>query len=382
MYTLVLNAGSSSLRYTLFNSTNKPIYKGHVDAIGLKNCHFRRYLDNGIEKTSKMFAKNHEEAISYALKRLISDKAIQDLKEIKKVGHRVVHGGEEFTKPTLLISSVIKKLKKLSELAPLHNPANVAAVLASRSLLPKAKHYAVFDTAFHSTLPQKAFLYGLPFRLYKKEHIRRYGFHGTSHNYVAKQAARLLKKPSAKLITCHLGNGVSLTAVKNGKSVDTSMGFTPLEGPIMGTRSGTIDPAIIFHLAKKRPLEKIHHLLEKESGFLGMSEISSDIRKLRANPKAAGTTRTYDLLSYQLAKLICSYFAPLGGLPDAIVFTAGIGEHAFYIRKLVCEYLRPFGVNISEKANKDNSTEISTQSSKIRILIIKTDEELEIAKSI
>jgi len=381
MPTLILNAGSSSLRFALFDDKQNQLYKGHIDAIGQLHCKFRRYLDNGKEKRRLLRAKDHNAAIAYALKRLRKDKVITDPKEIKKVGHRVVHGGEHFTEPTKLTALTIRKLRKLNKLAPLHNPANLEAVKASKKLLKKAKHYAIFDTAFHATLPQKAFLYGLPYELYKKEGIRRYGFHGTSHKYVAKQAQKLLKKPSAKVITCHMGNGVSLAAISGKVCLDTSMGFTPLEGPMMGTRSGSIDPAIIFHLTQKKSPEKIHQMLEKESGFKGLSQISSDIRKLYARPKSPGTLRTFETFSYQMAKLITSYFTPLG-LPDAIIFTAGIGQHAFYLRKQICDYLKPFGVVLDPRKNHTNATIISTPKSKIKVLVIPTNEELQMAREI
>ena len=381
MSTLVINAGSSSLRFVLFDAKLKSLYKGHIDAIGQKHCQFRRYFQDGKEQRKNIKSKDHKEAIQFALKKLQEDGAIQDLKEIKKVAHRVVHGGESFIKPTKLNTLSLRKLKKLSPLAPLHNPANLTAIKASRSALKKAQHYAVFDTAFHATLPEHAYLYGLPYSLYKKQGIRRYGFHGTSHKFVANQASKFLKKKSAKIITCHMGNGVSLAAIKNGICLDTSMGFTPLEGPMMGTRSGSMDPAIVFHLAKKKQnLEKVHHLLEKESGFKGLSEISSDVRKLWARPKSKGTLRTFATFSYQMAKLIMSYHATLSGQPDAIVFTAGIGEHAHYLRKQICEQIP--GVKINSKANLANATLISTATSKIKVLVIPTNEELQMAREI
>ncbi len=331
---LTPNAGSSSLRFALFSDALKPLHEGHIDRV-----------------------KDHSKAVKQALE------AVKKTgnHNITKVAHRVVHGGDSFCKPTLLNAKVFKKLEGLTALAPQHNPVNLLAIHAAQKLLPKAKHYALFDTAFHSTLPEHAFLYGLPYSLYQKERIRRYGFHGTSHQYVAREAAKLLKKKSPKLVTCHLGNGVSITAIAKGKSLDTSMGFTPLEGPAMGTRSGTIDPAIIFHLAKKKPLAKVQHLLEKESGFLGLSGISSDIRDLWAKPKDPRTKRTFDVFSYQVAKLISSYFVPLQGLPDAVVFTGGIGENAFYLRKQIMNHLKAF---------------------KLKALVISTNESLEMARQI
>lgn len=341
MSTLVINAGSSSLRFALFDG-EKELNRGHIDRI-----------------------KSHEEAMRSVLKILKDQK-------IDKVGHRVVHGGEKFTKPTKINFLNLRQLEKLSDLAPLHNPANIACIQAARKVLPRAAHYAVFDTAFHSTLPEKAFLYGLPYKLYKKEGIRRYGFHGTSHEYIAGE----LKKYK-KIISCHIGNGVSVTAIQNGKSVDTSMGFTPLEGPIMGTRSGTIDPAIIFHLAKNRSLTEIEKILEHESGFKGLSEISSDIRDLWAKPKSAGTLRVFDVFSYQMAKIILGMYA--NGQPAAISFTAGIGENAFYLRSRICKYLN---IDLDEKANMANAHEISSKKSAIKVFVIKTNEELQIARKI
>lgn len=382
MAILILNAGSSSLRFALFDGKLKQLYKGHIDAIGQKHCHFRRYLDDGTEEKNSVKAKNHQEALDYGLKRLQLDGAIKEFKEITKVGHRVVHGGESFKKATKLTPRVIAEIKKLSALAPLHNPANISAIEASKKLLPKAKHTALFDTAFHQTLPPRAFLYGLPYSLYQKKKIRRYGFHGTSHQYVAQEAIKILDNKHASLITCHIGNGVSLCAIKDGISLDTSMGFTPLEGPLMGTRSGTIDPAIIFHLLEKKSPEDVHHLLEHESGFKGLSELGSDVRTLWANKRSPGTRRTFDVFSYQMAKIIYSYFAALGGPPDALVFTAGIGENAFYLREQICAYFKSFGLKLDPKANKKNAVQISHRNSFLPVFVIPTNEELQMAKQL
>jgi acetate kinase len=392
---LTINAGSSSLRFVLFEATKassktlKQIYSGHIDAIGQKHCQFRRYCEDGSEQGSKLKAKNHEEAIEFALKKLQESKVIENLNDISKVAHRVVHGGEQFTKPTTLTPKLIRQLKKLSPLAPLHNPANLAAIKACQAKLKKAKHVAIFDTAFHATLPQKAYLYGLPYKLYTKQHIRRYGFHGTSHKYVANEAKAILRKarkPYSKLITCHIGNGVSLAAIKKGICLDTTMGFTPLEGPLMGTRSGSFDPAILFHLLGKKPsqkqLEKTRNLLEKESGFKGMSEISSDVRDLWAQPKSKGTRRTFELFSYQMAKYITSFFTPLGGLTNAIIFTAGTGENAFYLRKEICDQLKAFGLKLDSKANQKNAEIISKPNSTIQVLVIPTNEALQMAREL
>lgn len=373
MSILVLNAGSSSLRFTLFDDGLKELYKGHVDGIAQKTCNF-----NG----TPLRIRNHKAAIRFALKKMVEDKIITGVKDIKKVAHRVVHGGEKYTKPTKLNPTILKDLEDLSSLAPLHNPANILTIRASQKALPHAAHFAIFDTAFHSTLPEKNFLYGLPYSFYKKDAIRRYGFHGTSHKYVSREAARLLKKPQAKLITCHMGNGVSLAAIANGVSVDTTMGFTPLEGPIMGTRSGSIDPGLLFHLLHKTKPAKLEQILQHESGFKGISEIGSDIRQLWAKPKATGTLRTFDLFCHQMAKLIMSLSVSLGGLPDAIVFTAGIGENAFYLRAQIAAALKPFGVRMNTIANKRNSTVISDKKSTVKLLVIPTNEELQMAQEI
>jgi acetate kinase len=373
MPTLIINAGSSSLRLALFDKDLEQTFEIHTDRV-----------------------KNHNQAIKTALAKLPIE-----LKEIKKVAHRVVHGGEKFTKPTLLTKSgklnpkIIKELEALSPLAPLHNPANLEAIKASHKLLTKAKHYAIFDTAFHANMPEEAYLYGLPYQLYKKHGIRRYGFHGTSHKFVAEETCRILKKPQARIISCHIGNGVSLAAIRGKTCLDTSMGFTPLEGPMMGTRSGSIDPAIIFHLAQKSPgkpamkLEKIQHMLQHESGFLGLSENSSDIRDLWAKPKSPGTLRTFKTFGYQMAKIITSYLPILGGHADALVFTAGIGENAWYLRKEICDHLKPLDIRICNRRNKakiegkkPEDPVISNQYTKTKILVLQANEELQMAREI
>lgn len=381
MSILIFNAGSSSLRFSVFNTKLQKIYKGHIDAIGQKHCSFRHYLNEG-EEQMPIKAKSHKAAIHYVLNALTQHGIIKDLSAIKKVGHRVVHGGEYFSKPLRVSRKNLKELNALSSLAPLHNPANIEVIKVCLKALPHAAHIAVFDTSFHKTLPAKAFLYGLPYSLYEEEHLRRYGFHGTSHKYVSEQAQRILKKPQAKLLSCHIGNGVSIAAIRAGVCLDTSMGYTPLEGPLMGTRSGTVDPGLVLELVKKRGLKKTEELLQKESGFKGLSGLGSDVRTLWAQPKSTGTLRTFEVFSYQMAKLLCSYFAPLGGFPDALVFTAGIGENAYYLRKQILDYLKPFGFVLDEKANKKNALLISAKNSKIKALVIPTEEELQIAKEL
>ena len=384
MSILVLNAGSSSLRFTLFDDKLRPLYRGHADALGQKQSSFRFQLGKDPEKQEPVHLKTHQEALRHMLKKLKE----QGLDSIQKVAHRVVHGGEKFKKATPITATVLKEIERLSPFAPLHNPANLTGILAAQKALPKAKHYAIFDTAFHQSLPEHAFLYGLPYSLYKKQGLRRYGFHGTSHKFIASETAKLLKKRHLRLITCHLGNGVSLTAIENGLSKDTTMGFTPLEGPMMGTRSGSIDPALVLHLVqnasflKKSSLEKVHHLLEKESGFLGVSEISADIRDLWAKPKAAGTQRTFAIFSYQIAQHIAKLLPALSNTPHAIVFTAGIGTYAYYLRTQICEYLEFLGVRLNKRANEENQICISAKNSKIKILVLPTNEELQMAREV
>jgi len=343
MKILVINSGSSSIKYKLFEMPKeKLISKGIIEHIG--------------EKGSKI--KDHYTGLKIILSKI---------KEISAVGHRVVHGAENFKKPILINYSVIQKIKQCSTIAPLHNPANLAGILACKKLLPKVKQVAVFDTAFHQTIPKYAYIYGLPYKYYKKWGIRKYGFHGTSHEYVAQEAARKLKKPikGLKIITCHLGNGASITAIDKGKSIDTSMGFTPLEGLLMGTRCGDIDPALITYIMRKEKLKisQIDDILNKESGLKGVSGISNDMRILEEEAKK-GNQRAklaIDIFIYRIKKYIGAYLAILQGV-DAIVFTAGIGENQKRIRKKICQGL------------------FSSLKKKPKILVIPTDEELMIAR--
>lgn len=385
MKILVLNSGSSSLKYKLFDMiTEKPLLAGHVDGIGLDRCALK--LDFNHEHEEKhILIKDQVDAVMIALKSLKEKRVINDYHEINAIGHRVVHGGEHYSNPTIINEKVIKTIKKLFELAPLHNPPNLAGILACKKMLPKIPQIAVFDTAFHQSLPEEAYLYGLPYELYKKNKIRKYGFHGTSHKYVAHQAIRLLDKKESKIITCHLGNGASLSAVKNGKSIETSMGFTPLEGLIMGTRTGSMDPAIPLFLVNNKMFKanELENYLNKKSGLLGISGLTSDIRDLR---KAAlkGNKRAklaIEMFNYRTAFYIGGYIALLGGL-DALVFTAGIGEGAWFVRKGICKYFEHLGIKINEKANKRNDMIISSPSSKVKTYVIPTNEELQIAKEV
>jgi acetate kinase len=379
MKILVVNAGSSSLKFQLIDSNKKfkALYKGIVDGIGRKSC----FVDANA-KSKKIFykklIKNHEQAVKEALK-IIGDE------KIDAIGHRVVHGGEKYHDATRITPQVKKTIKNLIELAPLHNPPNLEGINACEKLLKGVPNIAIFDTAFHQTIPEKAFHYALPEKFYKKYKVRKYGFHGTSHKYVSNETYKLLRSLNKKIITCHLGNGSSLSAVKNGKCIETSMGFTPLEGVPMGTRSGSIDPAIVFYLMEKEKIntDKIDHILNNESGILGVSGISSDIRDIRikAKKKNKKALFTLDLLAYKIALHIGAYAAALDGV-SAITFTAGIGQNAWYLRRDICKYLKYLGVKLDPKKNRKNEKIISEKSSKVKIFVIKTNEGLQIAREV
>jgi len=379
---LVFNSGSSSLKFQLIDSeTENALIKGIFDSINSQKC-FLEIFAHGQTIKKNIFVKNHEEAVSLALKSLISFKIISSLEEISLIGHRIVHGGEKFSKAVFVDEEVINEIKKFSEIAPLHNPANLAGIVACKKILPKKKQVAVFDTAFHHSIPKMAFLYGIPYELYEKYGIRKYGFHGISNQYVSRKAAEFLEKESHEMIVCHLGNGSSITAIKDGESVDTSMGFTPLDGLIMGTRSGEIDPEIVLFLIKKHySLEQLENILNKKSGLQGITGVSGDVRDLREASLSGNRMAqlALDMLAYRITLFIGSYITILHGL-DALVFTGGIGENAWYIRKKVCEALEFAGLKLDSEKNKKNQTEISTQDSKIKVLVIPTNEELEIAK--
>ncbi|WP_033166831.1 acetate kinase [Clostridium sp. KNHs205] len=389
MKILVVNCGSSSLKYQLIDSvTEKALAVGICERIGIDGRLV--HTPAGGEKI-KMDAdmKDHEAAIKYVLDALTNSEygVIKSLDEIGAVGHRVVHGGEKFASSTVITEEVIAGIEECNDLAPLHNPANLIGIRACQNLIPGVPMVAVFDTAFHQTMPQKAYLYGLPYEYYSNYKIRRYGFHGTSHSFVAKRAVQLLglDPNNSKVIVCHLGNGSSVTAVLNGKSVDTSMGLTPLEGLIMGTRSGSIDPAIIEYLMNKEnmTLEQVMEVLNKKSGVLGLSGISSDFRDLE-DATALGNEKAIlavDVFNYHVAKTIGSYVAAMNGV-DAIVFTAGLGENDKAVRKGTISYLGYLGVTLNEENNNTRGKEIelSTPESKVKVYIIPTNEELAIAR--
>ncbi len=389
MKILVINAGSSSLKYQLFNMTKKEVMaKGLCERIGLNGSQLKHIANSNDEIIIKEEMPTHADSIRMVIEALLNDKygVIKSMNEIKAVGHRVVHGGEEFSESVIINDDVMDSIRKCIDLAPLHNPANIIGIEACKKAMPDVPMTAVFDTAFHQTLPPYAYLYAIPYQLYEKYKIRKYGFHGTSHRYVSERAAELLNKPIEELniITCHLGNGSSITAVKGGKSIDTSMGFTPLAGLVMGTRSGMIDPAIVPFLMEQEglSLKEITNLLNKESGVLGISGVSSDFRDLddAVNNGNKRAKLALDMFEYSVKKHIGEYTLALGRL-DAIVFTAGIGENNVSLRGRVIDGLGLLGIEIDKDKNtiRGKEVDISTDKAKVRTLIIPTNEELMIA---
>ena len=389
MNVLVINCGSSSLKFQLINSdTEAVLAKGLCERIGIDGR--LTYQPAGGEKTTEDKAMpTHTEAIQFVIDALTDANrgVVGSLEEIGAVGHRVVHGGEKFATSTVITDEVFKAIEECNDLAPLHNPANLIGIAACQKLMPSTPMVAVFDTAFHQTMPEKAYMYGLPYEYYEDYKVRRYGFHGTSHSFVSKRTAEILGESydNLKTIVCHLGNGASICAVLNGKSVDTSMGLTPLEGLVMGTRSGDIDPAILEFLAKKEDMDitELMNMLNKKSGVHGVSGISSDFRDLAAGA-AEGNKRAQiaiDVFAYRVAKYVGSYAAAMNGV-DAIAFTAGIGENDGSIREKVCEYLGYLGITIDKDANGKRGEEIiiSTADSKVKVLVVPTNEELAIAR--
>lgn len=391
MNILVINCGSSSLKFQLIDSeTEKCIAKGLCERIGIEGSRITYTPDGGEKEQTVTPMPDHTEAIRLVLEALTNEKTgvVKSLDEIGAVGHRIVHGGEKFAASTIITDDVMKAIEECNDLAPLHNPANLIGINACKKLMPTTPMVAVFDTAFHQTMPEEAYMYGLPYEYYEKYKIRRYGFHGTSHSYVSKKAAEVLGKKyeDLKIIVCHLGNGASVSAVKNGKCVDTSMGLTPLEGLIMGTRSGDIDPAIMEFIAHKegKNIDEIMTVLNKKSGVYGLSNnLSSDFRDLEDgyNRGDEHCIRTMNTYCYRVAKYIGSYVAAMNGV-DVICFTAGIGENAPLVRSLVCKHLGFLGVSIDEDANHKRGEEIaiSTPDSKTTVMVIPTNEELAIAR--
>ena len=389
MKVLVINCGSSSLKYQLIDMDGeKVLCKGLCERIGMESSMITHEA-NGHKATTPAIFPTHTEAFAEVVKKMTTGegKCINDVSEIDAIGHRVVHGGEKFKESCLITDEVIETIRELSPLAPLHNPAGILGIEAARKVFGNIPMVAVFDTAFHSTMPPKAYMYAIPYEYYEKYGVRRYGFHGTSHKYVSQQAAEMLGRPleELRLITCHLGNGSSICAINGGKSFDTSMGFTPLDGLPMGTRAGNIDPAIIEFLAEHENMDahEVINILNKKSGMLGISGVSSDFRDLDA-AVADGNARAAlakDMFNLSVKKIIGSYVAEMGGV-DAIIFTAGVGENDRSVRWDVCEHLEYLGIKIDPEKNKyrGKQMDISIDWARVRVLVIPTNEELMIAK--
>ncbi len=391
MKILVLNCGSSSIKYKLFEMESKEVVaQGGIEKIGMKGSFLKLTLPDDQQVMLEGEILEHRAGIEYILGVLLSEKygCIKSLDEIDAVGHRVVHGGERFNTSVLITEEVIEILNASIELAPLHNPPNLKGIYAIQELMPDTPQVSVFDTAFHQTMPDYAYMYGIPYSLYEKYGIRRYGFHGTSHRYVSKRACEFLGVPyeEQRIITAHIGNGGSVTAIKNGKSIDTSMGMTPVEGLIMGTRSGDVDPGVISYIMEKEHMgtSGISTLLNKFSGVLGISGISSDMREIEAGIKS-GNTRAQlamNTYNYRIKKYVGSYAAVLGGV-DILVFTGGVGENQAVTRSDVCKNMEFMGIELDEELNASVRAKeiiISKPSSKVKVVIIPTDEELTIAK--
>ena len=387
MKVLVINSGSSSIKYQLFEMPQqKVVCAGLIERIGLEkgNVHYKS-ADNDIEEVLEI--KNHKVGLEKVVTLLLDEKVgvINSTDEIQIVGHRVVHGGSSFTKTILVTDEVKKKIEELFSLAPLHNPANLEGIQVAESIFTNAKQVAVFDTAFHQSIPIKAYKYAIPNKFLTEDKIRLYGFHGTSHKYVSEKAIEYLGTEKSKIITVHLGNGCSITAVENGKSIDHSLGFGPVTGLIMGSRSGDIDHSLIFYLINNLGYDAdyVNTMLQKESGMLGLTGYS-DLRDIESEAEKgnADCQLALDMNAYRIKKYIGSYIAAMNGL-DALVFTAGIGENSVYIRKLVCNAMEFFGIELDESKNDMRAkklTEIHKETSRVKILVIPTNEELEIAK--
>lgn len=389
MKILVLNSGSSSLKYQLINMENEEVLaKGNFERIGQDNSFLTHTVKNEKLKFEKP-VKNHEEAIEFVLDCLLSKEygVISEPSEIDAIGHRIVHGGEKFTKPVIITDEVLKGIEECVDLAPLHNPAAILGINACRNVMPGKINVAAFDTSFHQTMPEKAYIYPIPYEYYEKYKIRRYGFHGISHQYVSNRVAQIIGKQveELKIVNCHLGQGASICAIKDGKSIDTSMGFTPLGGIPMGSRSGDLDPSVVTYLAKNENItpQEMSEILNKKSGLFGISGVSVDFRDVQSAAEE-GDKRAklaIDNFAYIVAQYIAKYAVSLGGI-DVISFTAGIGEKGRAARTKICEYLRFLGVEIDEEKNdtKTDETKISTDNSKIAVYVVPTNEELLIAR--
>ncbi|HSV31294.1 MAG TPA: acetate kinase [Atribacteraceae bacterium] len=390
MYVLVVNCGSSTVKYQLFQMEEENgddvLARGLVERIGIAGSNIEYKTARG-EIIRERSIANHRVALEWIMETLTDPEigVIHNALQINAIGHRVVHGGEKFTDSVLIDKGVLQVIRSCSELAPLHNPPNILGIEASQELIPGIPQVAVFDTAFHGGIPEYAYIYPIPYHFYEKHRIRRYGFHGTSHKYVAERAAKMIGRPlnELRLITCHMGGGVSFAAIKNGQSIDTSMGFTPLEGLVMGTRCGDIDPAIVLYLMEKERLspKEMDGILNKQSGVLGVSGVSSDTRDIEdAAPSNHRAKLTLELIAYRAKKYIGAYTAILGGI-DGVVLTAGIGENSSYIRKSLFMGLEHFGVEIDDEKNTIRRREgfIQTDSSRVKVMVIPTNEELMIA---
>lgn len=390
MNVLVINCGSSSLKYQLMNMKDESVLaKGLVERIGIEGSQLKHEVPDRDKEVIVVPMQNHKDALNEVLKALLNDVygAVKSLDEIDAVGHRVVHAGEKYSSSVLIDENVMAALVECIDLAPLHNPPNIMGIEAINELMPNVPNVGVFDTAFHQTMPPQAYIYPIPYEYYEKYRIRRYGFHGTSHRYVAQRAAVMLDKPLSelKLISCHLGNGASVTAIEGGKSVATSMGFTPLEGLIMGTRCGDIDPAIIAYIMDKENLtiEEVNNILNKKSGVLGISGVSSDFRDIedaasKGNQRAILALEAYD---DRVKRYIAAYAATMGGV-DAVIFTAGLGENSASNRSNICTDMSFMGIKVCTDLNKTRGKEafINDEDSKVKVLVIPTNEELMIAR--
>ena len=389
MKILVLNSGSSSLKYQVIDTeTGEMLVKGYYERIGQVGA-FLTHKVNGEKHHFEHPAKNHEKAIQFVMKRLTSDHygVFKSLDELDAIGHRVVHGGEQFKDAVLITDEVIQEIKENAMLAPLHNPAAILGIEACQKVVPNKPMVAVFDTAFHQTISKEKYIYPIPYEYYEKYHVRKYGFHGTSHQYVANRVAEILGKDikELKIVNCHLGQGASICAIKNGESVETSMGLTPLGGIPMGTRSGDLDPSVVTYLMKKEELDAddVEEVLNRESGVYGISMVSVDFRDIEAEALAGGkhAKLALDAYHYSIAGYIAKCAVAMGGI-DVLTFTAGVGEKSPYSRSEICKQLGIFGVEISGKANlvKGEEAEISSANSKVKIFVVPTNEELMIAR--
>ena len=390
MKVLVLNCGSSSIKYKLYDMNGqKELASGGIEKIGLPDSFLKFTLSDGSKQVITQEIKEHTAGIELILKTLTDAKygVIKSLDQIDAVGHRVVHGGDKFCSSVVINQEVIDKIEECVDLAPLHNPANLKGIFAIQKILPKVPQVAVFDTSFHQTMPSYAYIYALPYDYYEKYGVRRYGFHGTSHRYVAKRGCEFLgiDLENSRIITAHIGNGGSITAIKNGKSIDTSMGMTPVEGLMMGSRSGSVDPGVLTYLMEKENLstQQINDIINKKSGLVGVSGVSSDMRDIE-NAIEQGNERArlaMDMYFYYILKYVSGYIAVLGGV-DAIIFTGGVGENQPIMRKYVCDSLAFLGVDFNNELNdriKGRETELTFPNSKVRVAVIPTNEELAIA---